>query len=349
MQEEVASRFMSTMASKLRTATDLPKKAQEGFKQLGLTAKQVSDGMKKDATATILDFFTRLSKSADGASIGVKTMGLEWADESQRFGQSLGEAVKNLELLHSGKWKGSSQQALNIQLETTSNHLERLKALTSEVGDRFSRWALPPINQKIDDILKSFDKSEEAHKKAIDLAKSTTPSGSSVADYEKRLNLGLADKRALYRLPAFAQGPEPARARPTAGVEGYEERLHLNRPQRSSAPMMTQIEGATPHIDLKKIDAAKADVVAAAAQMKDALEFTAAPHVDTGAAMASLDALIAKANAAKQAIAGVGGAAASATGQVNALSAAVGSAGSKVGSLKAVQNTNFTASGQKGE
>jgi TP901 family phage tail tape measure protein len=350
MEPEVASRFFTAMTTKLRIAENLPKKAQEGFKQLGLTAKQVAEGMKRDATGTILDFFNRVNKSANSSSILVNIVGEQWQDETQRLGQAMGEVTKNLQTVNDpSKWKGSADKALDIQLQTTANHLERLKALTSEVGDRFSRWALPPINAQIDSLLKSFDQSAATHKTAIDLAKSTTPAGLSVADYEKRLNLGLADKRALYRLPAFAQGPAAAKQRPTGGVDEYADRLHLNRPQRSSAPMFQQIEGATPHIDLKKVDAAKADVVAAAAQMKDALEFTAAPHVDTGAAMASLDALIAKANAAKQAIAGVGGAAASATGQVNALSAAVGSAGSKVGSLKAVQNTNFTASGQKGE
>lgn len=286
MQEEVAARFWNAFSSKMRTAASGgrgAKNAAEGYKMLGLTLKQVEQGMKTDATKTILDVLGRLEKSSEKASAAVKIFGQEWWDEAARSGQALPEIRKNLEMLASGSWNGSLDQNLKINLETTSNHLERFKALTSEIGDNMMRWALPPINAQLDRLIKSYETAKKtgflpgADGEPIDRHKDKTPVPFS--DANRRLFLSGAP-----------QGES---------VDAYAKRLRLNQ---SAAPMFAQIEGAKPHVDMSQIDAAKADAVAKGAEMEKALSFTAKPTVDISAASAALDALVAKATAAKAAI-----------------------------------------------
>lgn len=155
---EVAARGFNAFASKLRTATDQGDKVEEGLKALGLTPKGVEKGMKANARGTMINVLERLEKSADKASVAIKIFGREWWDEVARAGQALPEIRKNLDIVtDEKKWKGSAQQNLNIQLQTTSNHLERLKALVSDVGDRLGRWTLPYINEGIEKIIAGMD------------------------------------------------------------------------------------------------------------------------------------------------------------------------------------------------
>ncbi|PZU93132.1 MAG: phage tail tape measure protein [Chelatococcus sp.] len=155
---EVAARGFNAFASKLRTATDQGDKVEEGLKALGLTPKGVEKGMKADAKGTMIDVLQRLEKSADKASVAIKVFGREWWDEVARAGQALPEIRKSLDIVTDRKkWSGSAQNNLNIELSTTDKHLKRLSALTSEVGDRLGRWALPGINEGIEKIIAGMD------------------------------------------------------------------------------------------------------------------------------------------------------------------------------------------------
>lgn len=155
MQPEIAARGFGAMVSKLRTAkSNGGKKMAEGLKMLGLTPGQVEKGMKTDSLKTLIDLMGRFEKSSDKAAVAVKMFGEGWWDEFSRMVQSAPEIAKNLRLLQDPtKWKGSSDKTLNIELNTTANHLERLKALASDVGDRMGRWALPPINAAIEQLI----------------------------------------------------------------------------------------------------------------------------------------------------------------------------------------------------
>ncbi|WP_282568834.1 phage tail tape measure protein [Bosea sp. BK604] len=153
---EVASRGFAALASTLRTGGG--KKYTEGLGMLGLTPAKVKAGMKKDATATIIDVLERLQKHADQADVAINIFGKEWWDEVARAGQALPEIRKNLEIVRDPKiWKGSAQKSLNIELNTTDKHLKRLSALASAVGDRLGRWALPAINEGIEKIIAGMD------------------------------------------------------------------------------------------------------------------------------------------------------------------------------------------------
>lgn len=161
LQPEIASRWFAAFTGGLATIEEAKDKAQEGLKLLGLDAKKVAKGMKTDALGTMLDIFDRLQKSPEAATAAIKIFGKEWWDETSRAAQALPELKKQLEFLKSGKWQGSLDKTLNIELATTANHLERLKALTSEIGDRLGRWALPPINAAIDGLIKKYDELQE--------------------------------------------------------------------------------------------------------------------------------------------------------------------------------------------
>jgi TP901 family phage tail tape measure protein len=157
MAEEVAARFFNAFSSKLRTASDGSSKAAEGYKMLGLSAQQVEKGMKKDAAKTIIDVLDRLENHKDKAKVAVKLFGQEWWDEAARAGQALPEIRKNLELLLSGKWKGSLATNLATDLSTTAKTLERTKAIVAEIGDRIGRWALPPLNASLQALIDKYD------------------------------------------------------------------------------------------------------------------------------------------------------------------------------------------------
>lgn len=161
LQPEIAARWFAAFTGGLRTIEDGSKKAKEGLKLIGLDAEKVAKGMKTDALGTMLDIFDRLQKAPEGATAAIKIFGKEWWDETSRAAQALPELKKQLEYLKSGKWQGSLDKTLGIELQTTANHLERLKSLTSEIGDRMGRWALPPINNAIDGLIKKYDELKE--------------------------------------------------------------------------------------------------------------------------------------------------------------------------------------------
>lgn len=159
MREETSARFFNAFASKLRTATHLPKKAAAGFKALGTSAKQVEKGMKTDSLGTMINLLERLDKSPDKAAAAINIFGQEWWDEAARMGRAVPEIIKNLKALQDpANWKGSLEKNLNVELSMTANHLERLKALASDVGDRLGRWALPGINASVEGLIGAVER-----------------------------------------------------------------------------------------------------------------------------------------------------------------------------------------------
>jgi TP901 family phage tail tape measure protein len=217
MQPEIAARGFGAMVSKLRTAkSNGGKKMAEGLKMLDLTPGQVEKGMKTDSLKTLIDLMARFEKSSDKAAVAVKMFGEGWWDEFSRMVQGAPEILKNLRLLNDPKnWRGSSDKTLNIELATTANHFERLKALASDVGDKLGRWALPAINEGIEKIIAGFDaldkRAADRAQARADRAMEDTTAGRVASDqpltpeerermatdaaYRKRIQQGAADKR----------------------------------------------------------------------------------------------------------------------------------------------------------
>lgn len=165
MQPEIASRWFNAFSGGLRTASEDNDDMVAGLKTLGLTTKDVSEGMKRDAGKTMIDLFDRLSKSPDAANAAIKMFGKGWWDESLRAKAAGAEIQKQLDLVRNpGRYNGSLDKGLQIQLGTTARHLEQLSALSADVGDRMGRWALPPINKTIESVLKGVDDLERRFK-----------------------------------------------------------------------------------------------------------------------------------------------------------------------------------------
>jgi TP901 family phage tail tape measure protein len=224
MQPEIASRFFNMFSSSLRTAASGggAKDAAEGFKMLGLSVAQVEQGMKSDATKTMLDVLDRMEKSPNKAAAAIKIFGKGFWDEAARSGQALPEFIKNLKIVDGDSWKGSLARNQKIVADTTVNRLERVKALTSEIGDNFMRWGLTPIGDVSDKWLAAAERWERAADAERILSKAgkgmlsaadekrlaSDPdlrakfearlralkgTGESLADYQKRLDLGRLD------------------------------------------------------------------------------------------------------------------------------------------------------------
>lgn len=163
IQPEVASRGFNAMISKLRTAkSNGGDKMTEGLKMLGLTPDGVEKGMKTDALKTLTDLLGRFAKAKDQAAAGVKIFGSEWWDEFARMAQAAPEIRKYLDILGDGtKWRGSAQKNVNIEMATAAAHLEKLKTLGEAVGERLGKWALPPINSMIEQLLDNSRKADD--------------------------------------------------------------------------------------------------------------------------------------------------------------------------------------------
>jgi hypothetical protein len=158
---------------------------------------------------------------------------------------------------------------------------------------------------------------------------------------------GTLKKDAIDSAKKWWNGPTPSMG--AGSLANYEERLGLDGKRKTFLPSMLQDPKAMsievkPTVDTSSLDAAKGVAEGTKAAV-EGLAITVSPTVNTG----SISAAKGEAQSLLSILQQISGAAAGATGQVNALSAAAGVAASKVGNLKAVQNSNFTASSQKGE
>ncbi|MGZ9116842.1 MAG: phage tail tape measure protein, partial [Methylocystis sp.] len=161
MDQEVAARFFGQFTSRLRTATSQGKDAAAAFKLLDTSAKAVEQGMKKDSAGTMLDVLDRIAKSKDGVKAALGIGGKEWFDEILRAKEARPEWVRLRDALATGAHRGSLDRSLKEDLATTNNHLERTKALTSEIGDKLMRWSLPPINTQLGRLLKGYETAQK--------------------------------------------------------------------------------------------------------------------------------------------------------------------------------------------
>jgi len=157
MDPEVSARFFGQFGSRLRTASAQDKDAKAAYRAMGFTPEGLEKGMKTDAMGTTMKFLEALNKSKDPTKLSLATMGKEWFDEQLKFAGSQAELSRIWTALQSGKSKGSMDSAKQTELQTTDNHIKRLSALASEMGDRMTRPALSPVNSMIDRLINSYD------------------------------------------------------------------------------------------------------------------------------------------------------------------------------------------------
>lgn len=163
MQEEVASRWFNAFAFDLAGANSKGDKVKEAWKKLGFDTKDLAQGMKKDALGTILRVFEAINKLEQTKKIDVlsKIFGQGWQDETARAAQAIAEIRKQAAFVHDPKnWQGSLQSNLDIQLSTTANHWERIKAAASEVANQIDRatGASKGFNAASESLLSMFER-----------------------------------------------------------------------------------------------------------------------------------------------------------------------------------------------
>lgn len=205
MEDEVASRFLGQLTARLKLG-------KPALAQLGMDPKKTSERMDTDAMGVILEFYDKLSKSKNATSIAQAFGGDQWFDEILRMKEAIPVLKQLMDALASGGWKGSLDQALAVDLDTTATRIERIKALASEVGDLMSRWALPGINSAIDSTIA---KAEEWLRPK---GPSTAPG--SVAGYEARLGLDRLDRPAK-AVPTFQKLQDPFRMQSGRGAPSW--------------------------------------------------------------------------------------------------------------------------------
>jgi hypothetical protein len=168
--------------------------------------------------------------------------------------------------------------------------------LVSEIGDGLMRWSLKPIG----DASEKWQAAAERWERAAEADRILSKAGKEM--------LSAAEAKRVVNDPdlrARIEAQERARTGTGESLAAYERRLRLDRPVRAPAPMISQIEGATPHIDAQQINQAAAESVAKANDLYEALQklnVTVRPNVDGAGAIGQMEALKQKAQEAANAI-----------------------------------------------
>ncbi|PPD09614.1 MAG: phage tail tape measure protein [Methylocystis sp.] len=289
MEDSVASRFFGQFTAKLRTATHQSKDAQAAFKDLGLSAKAIEKGMQTKPMETMMDFLDRLAKSKDPVRNAMAFGGQQWFDEMLKFKEAAPELIRLWKAFKKGGFKGSLDQALEKDLNTTTAKLKQAWQGFLDVGAEQFKGTLPLIDAAADKLRNLY----ENYLKASDSKR--------ILDKIGKEALSPDDVKRVANDPdllAKIEAQERARNGTGESLAAYERRLRLDRPVRAPAPMISQIEGATPHIDAQQINQAAAESVAKTNDLYDALQklnVTVRPNVDGAGAIAQMEALKQKA------------------------------------------------------
>jgi TP901 family phage tail tape measure protein len=141
---EIAGTATNAMIRELAIATQQPKRFVKGLKSIGLEAKDVQDGMTKDATGTIQKVLAAVNKLPKNEQLGVMTQlfGKEYGDDAAKLAANIGEYRRQLELVNgvenAPKRDGSMQREGDIRADQLSARWEmsqnRMFNLSSAMG-----------------------------------------------------------------------------------------------------------------------------------------------------------------------------------------------------------------------
>lgn len=149
---EVAATGMKNFMLALTKGASATKAQKGAFKALRLDAKQLAQGMQKDAQGTMLDVLTRISKVDKTKQAGLLT---------EMFGtESVGAIapmLTNLKLLEQNfknagdeaKYTGSMQNEYASRSATTANAIQLLRNRLTSAGISLGAIFLPPLNEAI--------------------------------------------------------------------------------------------------------------------------------------------------------------------------------------------------------
>lgn len=144
-ETDVAATSLRNMGNALTRGASATKRQREAFKDLGLSASKVAKSMQEDATGTILDVMTRLSKLPKE---------MQAATASDLFGneaRALGPLLTNLDLVRDSlaligdesAYAGSSFREFEVRAATFANNSQtfanNVEALKIAIGEALIR------------------------------------------------------------------------------------------------------------------------------------------------------------------------------------------------------------------
>lgn len=150
VQEEIAATGMKNFMLTMTAGNAATKEQKETFKALRLDAKQLAEGMQKDAQGTMLRVLTAVGK-VDKAKQAATLDGL--------FGResigAIAPLLTNMELLRGNlkkvgeatQFAGSMQKEYESRAATTANGLQLMQNRVTGLGIAVGNILLPPLNQ----------------------------------------------------------------------------------------------------------------------------------------------------------------------------------------------------------
>ncbi|WP_036280709.1 phage tail tape measure protein [Methylocystis sp. ATCC 49242] len=262
METDVAARFLTAFTSKLRTASTLGKGAAAAFKEIGLSGKQVEEGMQTKPMETMIDLLERVGKAKNSVGTMKSLVGAEWWDEATRMQQALPEIIRLLDYLGGGTWRKSMQGAMDIETGTTEAKLEKLKQSLLDIAAQAAKPVVLPWLDSIADKWASAANRMRAATEESEKARSrATPVGESVVDLEKRLKINQPPAAPEPPRPVFQQLPQiSVKAKDWAKSKDAGPMGVAGGISASNLPAFRKMQGIPITLDASALDAAKAQL-----------------------------------------------------------------------------------------
>ena len=171
-EANVAATSFRNMGRALAKGESASKRQVAAFKRLGLSAKQVSIDLQRDAVGTMNDVIARIRKLPE--HLQATMMSELFGDEAR----ALMPLIENAELLDkslaavadSTAFLGSVQEEFNRRADTTENTLQLLRNKMNVLGITIGSVLLPAINQIADAVgpwIGKLTELAEAHPQAV--------------------------------------------------------------------------------------------------------------------------------------------------------------------------------------
>ncbi|WP_036285616.1 phage tail tape measure protein [Methylocystis sp. ATCC 49242] len=262
METDVAARFLTAFTSKLRTASTLGKGAAAAFKEIGLSGKQVEEGMQTKPMETMIDLLERVGKAKNSVGTMKSLVGAEWWDEATRMQQALPEIIRLLDYLGGGTWRKSMQGAMDIETGTTEAKLEKLKQSLLDIAAQAAKpVVLPWLDSIADKWAAAANRMRAATEESEKARSRATPVGESVVDLEKRLKINQPPAAPEPPRPVFQQLPQiSVKAKDWAKSKDAGPMGVAGGISASNLPAFRKMQGIPITLDASALDAAKAQL-----------------------------------------------------------------------------------------
>lgn len=161
--EEVAATASNALMRELALAKVQPDRFQKALKSLGMTSKEVNEGMVKDAQGTILKVLDKINGLDKKLQVEITTglFGKEYGDDVAALAGGINEYRRQLSLLNEEERKGSMDREFSARLQVSSAQMEMMKNSATETAVALGTVLLPPLNETFQMIAKGAQVASE--------------------------------------------------------------------------------------------------------------------------------------------------------------------------------------------